>query len=76
MILSGSGSGSGASGGREFVYASPILDLLRRHLEPEPLLQRPGHRPADRVRLPTRGGDYLVDGRASLGAKHLNQPRN
>ena len=44
-------SGSGASGGREFVHAPPVLDLLRGHFEPEFLLQRPGHRAAHRVGL-------------------------
>ena len=44
-------SASGASGGGEFVHAPPILDLLRGHLEPELLLQGPGHRAAHRVRL-------------------------
>ena len=42
--------GSGTSGGGELVHAPPILDLLRGHLEPEFLLQRPGHRAAHRVR--------------------------
>ena len=40
---------SDASGGREFVHAPPVLDLLGGHLEPELLFQRPGHRAPDRV---------------------------
>ena len=44
-------SGSCASGGGEFVHAPPILDLLRGHLEPEFLLEGPGHGAAHRVRL-------------------------
>jgi hypothetical protein len=44
-------SGSDSSGCGELVHAPPVLDLLRGHLEPEFLLQRPGHRAAHRVRL-------------------------
>ena len=41
--------GSGASGGREFVHARPVLDLLRGDLEPELLLQRAGHGTTNRM---------------------------
>src|SRR5699024_5996474 len=53
--------------------APSVLYLLRSDVEPEFLLQRPGHGATHRVWLPSRGGDDLVDGRAALGAEHLDQ---
>jgi hypothetical protein len=53
----------------------PPLDLLGGDRQAELLLERAGHGASDRVRLPSRGFDDLVDGRAALGAEHLDQLR-